>query len=367
MPTRKYAYQPELQQQAKRIAEKHGLYESALFHTEVKSVEWDETNSVWKIATDRGDSFTAQFLGLGTGPLHVPQVPRVAGITDFKGKSFHTSRWDYSYTGGSPEGAPLEHLKDKTVAIIGTGATAVQCVPHLGQSAKRLYVVQRTPTSVDVRADAPLDSEWFSKVAVEKGWQRKWLENFTGNSFGGTAAVDLVQDGWTDMSRRVRLRIAAMPAEQRTPANMMAAFEDSDFGGLVVGTNFCSKLDPNLPFCPKKQTKWKKSAPASTRLSKTPLPHSLSRHGTANFVNAPASTTPTYKHSTSPTSLYSTRTVKASKRSPKLESWPMDKSIPSTVSFGLRDLLSVGSGRTGPGLIRLGLAALPSRRLGKTG
>jgi hypothetical protein len=122
----------------------------------------------------------------------------------------------------------MEKLKDKRVGIIGTGATSVQCVPHLAKACKALYVFQRTPSSVDVRNNAPTDPDWFTKIATG-GWQQRWLENFTANQTGGSAEEDLVMDGWTDLSRRVRAKIMTLPPEKMTPENMMAAFEDSDF------------------------------------------------------------------------------------------------------------------------------------------
>lgn len=228
VPTEKYAHAPEILAQCHRIGRQYGLYESALFHTEVEDLTWDETRSRWVIQTNRGDRFTASFIGLGTGPLHVPKLPGIPGIQSFKGHSFHTSRWDYGYTGGDPDGAPMEKLADKRVAIIGTGATSVQAVPHLARACRELYVVQRTPSSVDVRANAPIDPEWFASIATP-GWQQRWLENFTANQAGGTADEDLVQDGWTDLSRRIRSKILQLPRQERTARNMLAAFEDSDF------------------------------------------------------------------------------------------------------------------------------------------
>ncbi len=228
MPTEKYAHAPEILAQCQRIGKKYGLYDNALFHTEVTNLAWDETQSRWVIETNRGDRFTADFIGLGTGPLHVPKLPGIPGIESFKGKAFHTSRWDYAYTGGDPQGAPLDRLADRRVAIIGTGATAVQVVPHLAGACKHLYVVQRTPSSVDVRANAPLDPAWFAEVATP-GWQQRWLENFTDNQAGGNAREDLVQDGWTDLARRIREKIITLPPAERTPQNMLAAYEDADF------------------------------------------------------------------------------------------------------------------------------------------
>jgi cyclohexanone monooxygenase len=165
---------------------------------------------------------------MGTGPLHVPKLPGIPGIERFAGHSFHTSRWDYAYTGGDPHGEAMMGLGDKRVAIIGTGATAVQCVPHLARACKELYVFQRTPSSVDVRANRPTDPAWFDTIATQ-GWQQRWLENFTANQTGGTATEDLVMDGWTDLSRRIRERIMGLAPDQMTPQNMLAAYEDADF------------------------------------------------------------------------------------------------------------------------------------------
>ena len=228
MPTEKYAHAPEILAHSQNIGKKFGLYDNALFHTRVTAMEWDEAAHRWNIRTDRGDDFTADFVGMGTGPLHVPKLPGIPGIEDFKGHSFHTSRWDYDYTGGTPEGAPLTKLTDKRVAIIGTGATSVQCVPHLARAAKKLYVIQRTPSSVDVRDNRPIDPDWFKEIATP-GWQTRWYENFVGNQSPIPPEEDLVQDGWTEISRRIREKVFALPPEEMTPENMMAAFEDADF------------------------------------------------------------------------------------------------------------------------------------------
>ena len=227
IPTEKYAHAPEIQGQAKKIAQTFNLYEKALFHTEVNSCTWDEAKQVWVIETDRGDHFTADFVGIGTGPLNVPKLPGIPGIETFKGHQFHTSRWDYGYTGGSAEGAPMDRLAGKRVAIIGTGATAVQCVPHLARDAGELFVVQRTPSSVDVRANEPIDPDWFKSIATP-GWQTRWLENFAGNVGMGGASEDWVKDGWTDLSRRIRARVMSLPPAEWNPENMMKAWEMAD-------------------------------------------------------------------------------------------------------------------------------------------
>ena len=228
MPTEKYAHAPEILEQCQRIGKQYKLYDNALFHTQVSQVEWQEDKSCWLVKTNRGDEFTSQYIGMGTGPLHVPKLPGLAGIESFEGHSFHTSRWDYDYTGGDSNGASMDKLADKRVAIIGTGATSVQCVPHLAKACKALYVCQRTPSSVDVRDNQPTDPEWFKEIATE-GWQQRWLDNFTANQTGGGAEEDLVNDGWTELSRRVREKIMELAPEDRVPEKMWQAYEDADF------------------------------------------------------------------------------------------------------------------------------------------
>lgn len=230
IPTEKYAHAPEILAQSQRIGRTFGLYDGALFHTQVEGLVWEDDKKVWRITTDRGDNFTAKYIGLGTGGLHVPKLPGLKGIESFKGHSFHTSRWDYEYTGGDPKGAPMDKLQDKRVAIIGTGATSVQCVPHLAKSAQKLYVFQRTPSSIDVRNNHDIDPEWFQSVA-KPGWQKEWLENFCANQTGmGDVDVDLVMDGWTEISRLIGERVSKLPEnEQGDPIAMWNAWEAADF------------------------------------------------------------------------------------------------------------------------------------------
>ncbi len=229
MPTERYVHAPEILEHCHRIAKQFGLYENALFHTRVTDLEWDEAGGVWIVRTDRGDEFTAQFVGWGTGPLHVPKLPGIPGIASFEGHAFHTSRWDYAYTGGDPAGAPMDQLAGKRVAIIGTGATSVQCVPHLAAACRELYVFQRTPSSVDVRDNRPTDPQWFTGMAAP-GWQQRWLENFVANMTPGEwPADDLVNDGWTDLAKRMRGRILEQSGGEVTVEQIMAEVEAADF------------------------------------------------------------------------------------------------------------------------------------------
>ena len=196
MPTEKYAKAPEILAHSRRIAEHFDLYRDALFQTQITELRWDDDSARWLVRTDRGDHFHARFVCMANGPLNRPKLPGVPGIESYQGHSFHTSRWDYAYTGGNSYGN-LDGLRDKRVGVIGTGATAVQCVPHLGATARELYVFQRTPSSIDVRANRPTDPEWAK--SLQPGWQRHRMENFSTLTGGGFAEEDLVQDGWTEI------------------------------------------------------------------------------------------------------------------------------------------------------------------------
>ncbi len=200
VPTEKYSKGAEIFEHCQRIAHHYDLYRDACLGTEVTSITWDEDAACWVIATNQEDRITAQFVVLSNGFLQKPKLPGIPGIERFGGCSFHTSRWNYEYTGGDANG-DLAGLRDKRVGIIGTGATAVQCVPFLARDAEKLYVFQRTPSSVDVRGNRATDPEWAS--TLEPGWQRRRIENFQVLTAGGYAAEDLVDDSWTDITRKL--------------------------------------------------------------------------------------------------------------------------------------------------------------------
>ena len=160
MPSKKFADGAEIHEHCRRIGKHFGLYEGALFGTMVRSLRWDESIERWRVSTNRGDDIRARFIVMALGLWSKPKLPGIPGIKDFKGRMFHSARWDYAYTGGSPDDPRLDKLADKRVAIIGTGATGIQIVPYLGRCAEHLYVFQRTPSSVDERGNKPTDPEW---------------------------------------------------------------------------------------------------------------------------------------------------------------------------------------------------------------
>ena len=221
IPTEKYAKGDEIVAHCRRIAEHYDLYRAACLQTEVSEVRWDSALSRWIISTNHGDSMRARFVAMANGYLQKPKLPGIEGITAFQGHAFHTSRWDYDYTG--PD---LAKLSDKRVGIIGTGATAIQCVPHLARSAEHLLVFQRTPSTVDVRGNRPTDPGWSADL--EDGWQHRRIENFQLLTAGGEAEEDLVNDAWTSIVEKLfmmrQTKVAGMSDEERLRTADMADF-----------------------------------------------------------------------------------------------------------------------------------------------
>ena len=213
IPQQKYTNAEETLEYCEVLAQRYGLHEHALLQTQVKKVVWQESSRRWQVTTDRGDVLHARFVIHSNGPLNRPKLPGIKGIDQFKGHTFHTSRWDYAYTGGNTFGG-LSQLSDKRVAVIGTGATAVQCVPHLAESAKALYVFQRTPSSIDVRNNQPTDPNWISQQPA--GWQKRRQTNFESIMSGAPVKEDLVGDGWTEAFRNLFGSIGElMPSKAR--------------------------------------------------------------------------------------------------------------------------------------------------------
>ncbi len=224
VPTTRYASGDEIRLHLDSIATKYELVDDALFHTGVETSEWDESSSRWVVRTDRGDEVRARYLIMAPGILNLMKLPVIPGMDEFRGKAFHTARWDYDYTGGAPDDPHLTKLADKVVGVIGTGASAIQAVPPLAESAKHVYVFQRTPSAIGVRGNRPTDEEFAQRL--RPGWQKQRMENFSAVMLGRTVERDLIDDGWTHHMAKV-----TSPAVERgmSAEDIMHLAEEFDF------------------------------------------------------------------------------------------------------------------------------------------
>src|SRR3954451_7259107 len=147
--TRTYAPGRELKAYAEHCVEKYGLRSRIRFNTSVLRVVFDDDADLWRIETDSGDAVTARYDINAGGVLTPPQLPDIDGVDSFAGVTMHTARWDHS-----------QDLAGKRVAIIGTGASAVQVIPEIAPIVEKLVVFQRTPIwclpKFDVALPAPL-------------------------------------------------------------------------------------------------------------------------------------------------------------------------------------------------------------------
>lgn len=228
VPRERYSFGPEIFEHCQRIGKHFDLYRHALFGTIVRDLRWDNAIKRWRIGTNYGDDIRARFVIMAAGVLNKPKLPGIPGIKSFKGHSFHTSRWDFNYTGGNNTGG-LSKLADKRVAIIGTGATAIQCVPFLGRYAQHLYVFQRTPSSVDERGNRPTDLAWAK--SLKPGWQAARQTRYHAGVFEGFSSPDddIVCDGWSELARNLSAKLVAMGNPKLTQEELIKLREAEDF------------------------------------------------------------------------------------------------------------------------------------------
>jgi cation diffusion facilitator CzcD-associated flavoprotein CzcO len=143
--SRTYAHGHELQNYAELLADKYGVRSRVRFNTKVEEATFDEGNGFWRLTLDSGDTVTARFLINAGGVLTTPKLPDILGVESFSGVTIHTARWDHG-----------QDLTGKRVAIIGTGASAVQVIPEIAPIVEHLAVFQRTPIWCFPKFDVPL-------------------------------------------------------------------------------------------------------------------------------------------------------------------------------------------------------------------
>jgi len=228
VPSERYATGAEIFAHCQAIGRHYRLYENALLQTTVSKIVWSEAEARWVIETDRGDRIRARHVAVSQGPLAKVKLPGVPGIKSFKGKVFHSSRWDYDYTGGGASGGQ-QKLADKRVAVIGTGATAVQITPSIAPFAQHVYVVQRTPSVVGPRNNTRTDSDWFQQQGA--GWQAERMNNFLSVITAQPNGGDVVKDCWTDFFVRVGAAMKAN-AQSDAPAAPPAVMQRVDYAKM---------------------------------------------------------------------------------------------------------------------------------------
>ncbi|GAA4546601.1 NAD(P)/FAD-dependent oxidoreductase [Pseudonocardia xishanensis] len=229
MPSKRFPDGVEIHQHCRNIGKHFGLYDGALFGTMIRALVWDEATRRWTVTTNHDDELHARYVVMATGPWSKPKLPGIPGLDGFAGHTFHSARWDYAYTGGSASDTVLDKLADKRVAVVGTGATAIQIVPYLGRYAEHVHVFQRTPSAVDARRNPPTDPEWAA--SLRPGWQKERQAAF--HAFASEpfptrpASEDVACDFFTEVGRNVSARIAG---RSLSPTELAAIREEEDYG-----------------------------------------------------------------------------------------------------------------------------------------
>ncbi|MCB0508913.1 MAG: NAD(P)/FAD-dependent oxidoreductase [Bacteroidetes bacterium] len=168
--SREYSPQPEILEYTKYCVQKYGLYDHIIFDWEVKSAKYNDESGIWTITNQRKEKLTANAIVVGNGPLHIPSLPDIKGINDFKGEVFHSSNWNHDY-----------NLRNKNVCVIGTGASAIQFVPEIQPKVKKLYLMQRTAPWVLPKPDGEFSTRQnvlFEKAPIMQRLSREFIYYF---------------------------------------------------------------------------------------------------------------------------------------------------------------------------------------------
>lgn len=205
--SRTFSRQLEIQNYLRHCADKYGVRPHIRFGTEVVDACFDEAVLMWRLSTSTGAVLSARVVVAGLGPLHVPNYPEIDGIERFKGTSFHSARWDHGH-----------ELRNRRVAVIGTGASAVQFIPTIAPEVARLRLFQRTPPWVMPKSDRTI-SRWeqrlFRHAPVTQRLMRSALYwSLESRLLGFTACPQLVKLA----ERRCRRHIARVVADPELQA-----------------------------------------------------------------------------------------------------------------------------------------------------
>ena len=171
-----FAKQPEILSYLEDVAAKFDLNKKIEFNNELVSAKWDQAQGIWNLETSKG-LYKAKTVMFTTGPITEPSMPKVKGIETFKGEMFHSARWNHDYD-----------LKGKRVAVIGTGASAIQFIPQVQPLASELFVFQRTAPWVLPKADMDLNDTAKNIIkrfpVIQKTWRNSIAQILNGINFG---------------------------------------------------------------------------------------------------------------------------------------------------------------------------------------
>jgi cation diffusion facilitator CzcD-associated flavoprotein CzcO len=165
--TRAYSPQAEILEYTKHCAQKYGLEEHIIYNWEVKAAKYDDKSGMWNVTNQEGEKLKANLFVVGNGPLHIPSLPDIEGIKDFKGEVFHSCNWNHNYD-----------FKGKNVCVIGTGASAIQFVPEIQPKVKNLYLMQRTAPWILPKPDGPFSATQnvlFEKIPFVQQLNRDFI------------------------------------------------------------------------------------------------------------------------------------------------------------------------------------------------
>lgn len=171
-----FAKQPEILNYLEEVSEQFNIKPSIAFNTELSNAEWDDARQLWVLDTNNGQ-YLSRTVVFATGPITEPQTPRLEGLETFTGKTFHSAKWDHNFD-----------LTGKRIAVVGTGASAIQFVPQIQPLAKQLHVFQRTAPWVVPKPDMPLGDFGKSLMAkypaIQKNWRKSVALSLNAINFG---------------------------------------------------------------------------------------------------------------------------------------------------------------------------------------
>jgi cation diffusion facilitator CzcD-associated flavoprotein CzcO len=207
-----YATQPEIRAYMEDVAATCGLHSKIRLNARVEEARWDAARSLWHISMENADPIVARSLISAVGPLTIPSIPELPGLDSFEGRVFHSATWDHAYA-----------LEGKRVAVVGTGASAIQFIPAIAPLVDRLDVYQRSPPWIVPKFDRPIPlatMERFRRFPVTRLWERYrlfWIHEGRADAF--TRKPALMEKSKEFALRLIRKQIADPELRRKVTPN----------------------------------------------------------------------------------------------------------------------------------------------------